>query len=301
MKLYIHIHYNHKRNYILALYMLFYLILLLVSTSVYTYRYINIMKTCYIKASDIAACIGYNKYKNVNDLLDEYCNKFRLLFGKPKENSKRDDILEVINEKLPELSAVIQKTVKDVDFHKLDNDEISEMVESAREKISSNEDLTEIQKEEVFDELKSKIYRSYGEVSEEKTSKQIIKETSKKLVKDKKFYKLEIYRTDNVKFIIYGQTDRIEYNEDGSKVLIEIKNRMNRLFKFVPKYELVQIQIYLRLIGLENAKLVEQYKDTIYTHIIKIDNTMIDNVISKLEIFCKHIYDKCIISLLQDT
>lgn len=253
------------------------------------------MKILSIKASDVAACIGYgfNKNKDVNDRLDEYCNKFRSLFGKPKENSKRDDILEVINNKLPELSAVIDKTVIDVDFHKLDSDEISEMVESAKEKILVNEDLTEIQKEDIFKELKSKIYRSYGTVSEEKTSKQIIKETSKKLVKDNKFYKLEIYKTDNIKFIICGQTDRIEYNEDGSKVLIEIKNRMNRLFKYVPKYELVQIQIYLRLIGLENAKLVEQYKDTIYTHMIKIDNTMIDNVISKLVIFCEKIYEIC--------
>ena len=173
------------------------------------------------------------------------------------------------------------------------SDEISEMVESTKEKILVNEDLTEIQKEDIFEELKSKIYRSYGTVSEEKILKQIIKETSKKLVKDKKFYKLEIYKTDNIKFIICGQTDRIEYNEDGSKVLIEIKNRMNRLFKYVPKYELVQIQIYLRLIGLENAKLVEQYKDTIYTHMIKIDNTMIDNVISKLVIFCEKIYEIC--------
>jgi len=247
------------------------------------------------QASDVAACIGYgfNKNNDVNDRLDEYCNKFRSLFGKPKENSKRDDILEVINDKLPELSAVIDKTVIDVDFHKLDSDGISEMVESTKEKILVNEDLTEIQKEDIFKELKSKIYRSYGTVSEEKTSKQIIKETSKKLVKDKKFYKLEIYKTDNIKFIICGQTDRIEYNEDGSKVLIEIKNRMNRLFKYVPKYELVQIQIYLRLIGLENAKLVEQYKDTIYTHMIKIDNTMIDNVISKLVIFCEKIYEIC--------
>ena len=256
------------------------------------------MKILSIKASDVAACIGYgfNKNNDVNNRLDEYCNKFRSLFGKPKENSKRDDILEVINDKLPELSAVIDKTVIDVDFHKLDSDEISEMVESTKEKILVNEDLTEIQKEDIFKELKSKIYRSYGTVSEEKTSKQIIKETSKKIVKDNKFYKLEIYKTDNIKFIICGQTDRIEYNEDGSKVLIEIKNRMNRLFKYVPKYELVQIQIYLRLIGLENAKLVEQYKDTIYTHMIKIDNTMIDNVISKLVIFCEKIYEICTMS-----
>jgi hypothetical protein len=252
------------------------------------------MKIFSIKASDVAACIGYNKYKDVNDMLDEYSNKFRILFGKPKENSKHDNIVNVINEKLPELSDEITKTIKDTDFHKLDNDEISEIVESTKEQISINKDLTPMQKEDVFEELKSKIYKSYGEVSEEKTSKQIIKETSKKLVKDKKFYKLEIYEVDEVKFIVCGQTDRIECNEDGSKVLIEIKNRMNRLFKYVPKYELVQVQIYLRLINLENAKLVEQYKDEIYTHNIERDDIMINDIISKLVVFCKKIYDNCV-------
>jgi hypothetical protein len=252
------------------------------------------MKILSIKASEVAACIGYgyNKQRDVVDMLDEYSNKLRLLFGKPKENSRHDNIVEVINKKLPELSDEITKIVTDVDFHKTNSDKISEIVESTEEQISINKDLTPIQKEYVFEELKSKIYKSYGIVSEEKTSEQIIKETSKKLVKDKKFYKLEICEIDEVKFIVCGQTDRIECNEDGSKVLIEIKNRMNRLFKRVPEYELVQVQIYLRLISLENAKLVEQYKDEIYTHNIEKDDIMINVMISKLKLFCKKIYEK---------
>jgi hypothetical protein len=248
------------------------------------------MKTFIIKASDIAACIGYNKFKDVNDLSDEYCNKLRLLFGKQKVPSKQDDILDVIKEKLPDLSDMVDITVKDI--AKLDNDEISEIVKSTKETISSNKELTKTQKEDTFEELKSKIYRKFGEVSEEKTSEKIIKETSKKLIKDNKFYKLEIYETDDVKFIIYGRIDRIECNEDGSKVLIEIKNRMNRLFKYVPKYELVQVQIYMRLINLDNAKLVEQYKDDIYTHIIKRDDILINDILSKLKLFCENVYTK---------
>ena len=67
---------------------------------------------------------------------------------------------------------------------------------------------------------------------------------------------------------------------------------MNRLFKSVPKYELVQVQIYMRLINLDNAKLVEQYKDDIYTHIIKRDDILINDILSKLKLFCENVYTK---------
>ena len=69
------------------------------------------------------------------------------------------------------------------------------------------------------------------------------------------FFKKPVYK-NKYEWYIGGKIDGI--NDD--KVLIEVKNRMNRLFYRLRDYEKVQIFSYLYILELENARLVECYK-----------------------------------------
>ena len=44
--------------------------------------------------------------------------------------------------------------------------------------------------------------------------------------------------------------------------LVEVKNRKNKLFGRVPNYEKVQLQIYMKMVGVEEATLVESFTDS---------------------------------------
>ena len=89
-----------------------------------------------------------------------------------------------------------------------------------------------------------------------------------------------------MKFDIVGKIDGIE-EEDGTNILIEIKNRIKRLRKHVPEYEYVQVQTYLHMLGLNKAKLIEQYNTETHTEIVISDDKYWNEIIlPELKRFC---------------
>lgn len=96
--------------------------------------------------------------------------------------------------------------------------------------------------------------------------------------KNYKYDLVEINKNDIIyKFYISGYIDGVDNN-----TLIEIKNRRSRLFKTIPEYECVQLEIYLRMLNLNKAKLIENFNDKFLEHIYKSDDELWDNIIDKL-------------------
>ena len=90
--------------------------------------------------------------------------------------------------------------------------------------------------------------------------------------------------------MVVGKIDRIEEKPDGSRTLVEIKNRTNRLFKQVVEYEYIQVQVYLKMLGLVHARLVEQYNSQVLSHNVELDEEMWTNeIMPGLEAFCKEL------------
>ena len=65
--------------------------------------------------------------------------------------------------------------------------------------------------------------------------------------------------------------------------MIEIKNRRNHLFTFIPEYEKIQTEIYLRLTNLKKGKLIQNYNETQSSFDLVIDNKLWDMIISELK------------------
>lgn len=133
--------------------------------------------------------------------------------------------------------------------------------------------------------MKSEINKKFGIYSELKTAIKVEKEQGIKLQEDDKLYKKKIHQYKNVCFYLVGKVDRIEV-VNGENLLIEIKNRVNRLFNRLYEYENIQIQCYFQLLpkkqNIINAKLIEQYNEQTNTILVTKDEVLWNQVILPL-------------------
>jgi hypothetical protein len=240
-----------------------------------------------LKASEVAAILGKNQYKPRQEVLDELWKKYspETFLGKTKRD-KAEEALAASDAARNVLKSAL--SVKAVD-----SAHVQTVFSEAKAAINSDSKLSETQKAEVIEHLRSKVYTTHGTRSEDKTSDKVATEQNVRLVKDNSFYNYEVCTLGDTTFVVTGKIDRIEEREDGSRILVEIKNRTNRLFRRVVEYEFIQVQVYLQMLGLVHARLVEQYNNQVLSHDISRDEELWVNVIVPgLEAFCRELFEK---------
>ena len=163
---------------------------------------------------------------------------------------------------------------------------VEEILDIAKLAIDADKNLTERDKKEVIEYIETKVC-SHNDLP-------VVNRSNVRLVRDNSFYTHDVCRKGSTQFTICGKVDRIEENDDdGSRVLVEIKNRTNRLFGRVVEYEMVQVQVYLHMLNLNKARLVEQFNDQVESHDIDRDDVMWNDVILPgVEEFCAELYSK---------
>ena len=235
------------------------------------------MRRIIIKASDVAAVIGQNKFKPREEVFNELWKKHS------PENfnlkTKSDEAKEALAK-----SYDAQKIVALATSHKAKNSTDAEQTfRRASILIAEDQTLSADDKVKVTEHLRSKVYTSHGTRTEDRTAD----ETGLTLVKDTSFYNYEICIIGDNQYVVTGKIDRIEEHPDGSKTLVEIKNRTKALFRRVYPSEMIQIQTYLHMLDLDNAKLIEQFNSEINTMKVERDRDMWNNEIApSLEVFC---------------
>jgi hypothetical protein len=238
-----------------------------------------------IKASDVAACVGRHQYKARSEVLNEIWKKnWPDTFTGQTKTDKAKEILQAS----PEAQKVLEAAVK---IKARDSTEVQSVFEKAKEAINSDSKLSTAQKAEVLEHVRSQVYTTHGTRSEDKTSDQVEVAEKTRLVRDDSFYNLDVCTIGDVKFVVCGKIDRIEERPDGTRVLVEIKNRTNRLFRRVIDYEFVQVQVYLQMLDLVHARLVEQYNNQVLSHDVERDEeTWINELLPSLVGFCEELY-----------
>ena len=237
-----------------------------------------------LKASDVAAILGRNQFKPRQDVLNDLWKKYapQTFTGKTKKD-KAEEALSVSSEAQAVLATALNTKAKD-------SLEVQKIYSEALEKVNSDTKLSKEQKAEVAEHLRSRVYTTHGTRSEDKTAEKVAIQENVSWVKDNAFYTHDVCELGDKKFVVVGKIDRIEERPDGSKVLVEIKNRTNRLFRKVPEYEMIQVQMYLQMLGLVHARLVEQYNNQVLSHDITRDEEMWANVIVPgLKEFCEEL------------
>jgi predicted phage-related endonuclease len=244
-------------------------------------------KRVVLKASDVAAIIGRHQYKSRTEVFNDYWKKYapETFTGQ----TKKDKALEALS-----VSESAQKVLESaLSVETKSSSEAAATFEKAKAEVNSDSKLSAEQKATVIEHLRSEVYTTHGTRAEDRTSDKVTKDTGARLVRDDAFYNLEVCTLGSTKFVICGKIDRIEEKEDGSRVLVEIKNRTNRLFRRVPEYEHIQIQVYLQMLGLVHARLVEQYNNQVLSHDVDRDEEMWANVITPgLQEFCAQLHSR---------
>jgi len=240
-----------------------------------------------LKASNVAAMVGRHRYKPRSEVLDELMKKYApdKFMGKTKED-KAEEALAV--------SSIAKEVLKSALNIKAQNStQVQQVFNEARDRINFDSKLNNEQKAEVIEHIRSKVYTTHGTRSEDKTSDKVQVDEGVHLVRDDSFYQIEVCRLGDTRYVIVGKIDRIEERPDGSRVLVEIKNRANRLFNSVPEYEFIQIQVYLHMLGLVHARLVEQYNNQVKSHEVNRDEeTWVNEILPELQKFCEELHLK---------
>lgn len=245
------------------------------------------MKCVILKASNVAAMVGRHKYKPRSEVFDELVKKYapEKFTGKTKED-KATEALTV--------SSTAREVLESALNIKAENStQVQRVFKEARDQINFDPKLNNEQKAEVIEHLRTKVYTTHGTRSEDKTSDKVETDEGARLVRDDSFYRLDVCKLGEMQYVIMGRVDRIEERPDGSKVLVEIKNRTNRLFNSVPEYEFIQIQVYLQMLGLVHARLVEQYNNQVKSHDVDRDEeTWTNELLPELVKFCEELHSK---------
>jgi len=230
-----------------------------------------------IGASSVASAIGIG-FKKQPELIEELWKKYSpsTFEGKTKE----DKALEILM-----WNTSTKKILEDAENFKSENSaEVAQKTRAVYHQIEhsglSAEDMV-IAK----DHLRKTLYTNHGTRNEYKTADA----DKAKLVEDETFYTHDICTIEGTLYQIVGRIDRLQMNEDGSRTLVEIKNRAKGLFNRVRDYEEVQCQTYLQMLGdIKYCRLVEQFNDDRKGYLIeKNDEKWKDEIVPKLQNFCE--------------
>jgi DNA polymerase III epsilon subunit-like protein len=230
-----------------------------------------------IGASSVASAIGIG-FKKQPELIEELWKKYspQTFEGKTKE----DKALEILM-----WNTSTKKILEDAENFKSENSaDVAQKTRAVYHQIEhsglSAEDMVVAK-----DHLRKTLYTNHGTRNEYKTADA----DKANLIEDDTFYTYDICTIEGTLYQIVGRIDRLQMNEDGSRTLVEIKNRAKGLFNRVRDYEEVQCQTYLQMLGdIKYCRLVEQFNDERRGYLIeKNDEKWKEEIVPKLQNFCE--------------
>ena len=240
------------------------------------------IKKVIISASSVASAIGCG-FKKPQELVEELWKKYspQTFRGQTKEEealvvlnslSSTRDILKEAESFKSEISTDVQQETRKL-FHQIEHSGLlpQQMIQAK-------------------EYIRKTLYTNHGTRNEKKTAK--FDKMSASLVEDETFYKYDICVIEGTLYQIVGRLDRIQNNEDGSRMLVEIKNRTKGLFNRVRDYEDIQCQTYLQMLeDIEYCRLVETYNGESKSYLIQKDYPKWkDEILPKLNNFCEHFH-----------
>lgn len=210
------------------------------------------MKLVIIPASKVAQAIGRNKYCTPDEFINDTLRKISPS-AVPEYRTQAEQIKKIITK-----SDAAAKLINKAQLHVSKNSNDALDMSSKLNLDLSNLDTASLNKDDqlvLSQHIRKTIFTNHGHKHEEVAAKF----AKQSLVEDDTLYKLKICTIGQLRFEVWGSIDRIQENDDGTTTLVEIKNRVRRLFRHVTDYEAVQCQVYMQLVDLDQCKLIERY------------------------------------------
>ena len=234
-----------------------------------------------LKASEVAGIIGRSQYRPPLEIVDELWNKYMpsTFAGQTKEQ---------IAIKAIETSSVAKELLKDVEqFKSTSSSSVEQKFRAVSNQLDKNSGLQKVELDAARDHIRKMLYTNHGSRDEKTTA-----DNYENMREDPAFYTYDVCNLAGTTYQIVGRIDRIRDNDDGTKTLVEIKNRARGLFRAVRDYEEIQCQTYMEMLGIDECVLIEQYDSKRLSHTIKRDRVMWnDQILPSLQNFCERFHD----------
>ena len=228
----------------------------------------------FVCASDLAVITGHNTYKSIDEIYLKYWKRYF-----KEDYEKIQSILK--SKKIPQkLQETAEQCIERIG--KKNNVDITKMV-SECSKQSGTKDFNSTKKqilEKVLKSVDPKEKKSIAEAIEQSTNTRFgIKNenpvipmyeylTGNQVEISRKYWREDVFiipnninsknkNTGSDIWSIGGKVDGLTINSDDNKIIVEIKNRVNRLFYKLRDYEKVQIYAYMFALNMKKAHLVE--------------------------------------------
>jgi DNA polymerase III epsilon subunit-like protein len=233
-----------------------------------------------ISASSVSSAIGIG-FTKAPDLVSELWKKY-----KPQTFDgvlKDEEAVDTLNSK--ETTRKILAAA--ISFKSESSADVAEKTRALYHQLEYS-GLTPKELVDAKDYIRKTLYTNHGTRNEDKTADL----DNAVLKRDDTFYTYDICTIEGTLYQIVGRIDRIQDNEDGSRTLVEIKNRAKCLFNRVRDYENVQCQTYLQMLkDIKYCRLIEQFNDERKGYLIeKNDETWNGEILPKLQKFCEHLH-----------
>lgn len=204
-------------------------------------------------ASQIAACIGCNRHKRPAEAMEAMWERmspetYRDALRRTGCTTEADRVQCMI-----EQSKLIKDIVDSSTLTCTDSQDVAVRYDSVS-KVVARLDLPEEDKKVIDATVKRNLYTNYGTASEHHALLKVRETLGINAHPDDTFYKMQVGTVDGTALWVGGKIDAIT---DDRKLVIEIKNRIRRLFYKIPFYEIIQLQTYLQLLDVHRGAIVE--------------------------------------------
>lgn len=203
-------------------------------------------------ASQIAACIGCNRHKKPAEVMETMwarmdLESYREALRRTGTTTEDDRINRLLED--PAIKTIVDTSSKTC-AHSGD----VACTYDAVSRVISNLEIPDPEDKKILEAtVKKNLYTNYGTASEHHALVAIRETLGIDARPDGVFYRQRVADVDGVELWVGGKIDAI--TADG--IVIEIKNRIRRLFYKIPFYEIVQLQTYLQLLEASRGALVE--------------------------------------------
>ena len=207
-----------------------------------------------VHASSLAACIGANRYKPRHEALEEMWKRldpagYDAAFARNRVLTKERVIAKVLRDNEKVAVAVAEAAMRD----HASSTAAESTAEAAKTAIDAVENLPQAEAKIVKDHVQSRVFTRFGTARENDVFAKLA-DMGIAAHKHSGFLKKQMGTVGDEPWFLGGKIDAIS---DDRTTVVEIKNRVRRLFRTVPEYERVQLESYMHLLDLDRALLVE--------------------------------------------
>ena len=236
----------------------------------------------HIFVNEIASIIGYNKYQNSTIKCFETL-WLRVDKDHPSKNIKIESMTLHTIKKIKNITMtdkqIIKKILPKKIINNIENDNAVEnkinIINEVKQQLIKKKNII-INNTNIIEKVENIINTNAG-IKNELNIIYSFEQNNNIIINKQQQYKYKVL-INNI--CIGGRCDGTHPD-----FILEVKNRINHFMRYIPKYEIIQVQLYMYIFDYNKCKLIENYNNENKETFILKDDYFINNILEKLKSF----------------